>query len=311
MVETLTLTSCVAPGLNLPLPGFKLSQLALLADAADQSPLGPQLVSVSVRGAGSACPCVAAKLSDCVLAWIHCGGDCTVRMTSTSTERDPSVKMTRSRYVPRLRCAVETVTRTSCVAPVFNLPLPRFKLSQLESLAMIADQSPAGPQLASVSVCGSGLPCPCVLVKASDAVLTRKHGWGRICWIVKKTFTVIVLDRSLNVTRPAYVPSCRSALVTAIETSWVALAVNVPWVGVTLSQLAPSAVPVDSDQSPELPQLPMVVVCGAGSPCPWVAVNESACELAVIHETCAGGWTVSVIFTVAVLDPSLNVTCPV
>ncbi len=100
---TETLTSCLAPAFNVPCPGFRLSQLDLLAEEADQLPLGPQLVSVTVCGIRSACLWVAVKLSDGALAWMHCaappcgtGDGETVNVTPTFTVLDPSVKVITS-----------------------------------------------------------------------------------------------------------------------------------------------------------------------------------------------------------------------
>jgi hypothetical protein len=82
------------------------------------------------------------------------------------------------------------------------------------------------------------------------------------------TLTITILDPILNVTSPVCVPSGRLALETLTETFRVAFAFNVPFDGLMLSQFPPSVVLVDADQEPELPQLPMVIVCDPGSPCP-------------------------------------------
>jgi hypothetical protein len=86
--------------------------------------------------------------------------------------------------------------------------------------------------------------------------------------MLKATLTVAILDPILNVTSPVYVPICRLALDTVIETSCVALAARLPVAGLILSQFPPSAVEAVADHDPADPQLPTVATWEAGFPCP-------------------------------------------
>jgi hypothetical protein len=64
ITEVLTVTLCDVAALKLPLVGLTLSQLEPLAVEADHEPSVPQLLNVTVWGAGSLCPAVALKVSD-------------------------------------------------------------------------------------------------------------------------------------------------------------------------------------------------------------------------------------------------------
>ena len=78
-IEGLTVTLCDVPALNALLVGLIVSQLEPLAVAADHEPSAPQFVSVTICGAGSACPCVALKDREAGLTWRQGGGGgCTV-----------------------------------------------------------------------------------------------------------------------------------------------------------------------------------------------------------------------------------------
>jgi hypothetical protein len=69
-------------------------------------------------------------------------------------------------------------TLTLCEAPALNELLIGLMTSQPELLALDADHEPSAPQLFKVTVWATGLPCPCVAVKASDPGLALMHGGG-------------------------------------------------------------------------------------------------------------------------------------
>src|SRR5690242_19050080 len=88
--------------------------------------------------------------------------------------------------------------------------------------------------------------------------------------------------------------------------------VRLPLAGLTVSQFAPSAVEADADHPAAGPQLPIVTICAAGLPCPWVALKVSDWEERLMQDGLFGdGCTLSVTLTTAIPDPALIVTCPV
>ncbi len=77
---------------------------------------------------------------------------------------------------------------------------------------------------------------------------------------VKVTLTVAVADPRVKATCPVYVPAFRLPVATPTVTSCVPPPCKVPFAGLTPSQLAPSLVATDADQSPVPPQLVIVTV---------------------------------------------------
>lgn len=82
-IEGLMATLCEVPALKALFIGLMLSQLEPLAVDADHEPSAPQLVNVTVCGAGSACPWVPVKASEPGLELMHGGGGWTVSVTAT------------------------------------------------------------------------------------------------------------------------------------------------------------------------------------------------------------------------------------
>ena len=143
---------------------------------------------------------------------------------------------------------------------------------------------------------------------AGVTLLICRHGGegggNTVRLIVTDCCVVPPLFVSVNVIVSLYV----LALKLAIEALMVTLC-DVPPLRVLLAGLMPSQLEplaVDADHEPSAPQFVSVIVCGVGSPCPCVALNESFPGL-TCRQGGDGGCTASVTATVACFVPVLVV----
>ncbi len=98
-----------------------------------------------------------------------------------------------------MRLPIETVTVTIWVPKFSKWPLAGLALSIHEQVEEVVDQSAAGPQSVSVTVCGAGSPCPWVAMKVREPVLVLIHGGVDCGNTMSLTCTTAVLDPSVKV----------------------------------------------------------------------------------------------------------------
>src|SRR5215469_13815930 len=189
--------------------GLAPSHGELFAEASDQFPAGPQLVIVTVWGAGFSCPCVAEKLSAPASTLIHADGGggggggggppgC-VHFQGTATVLPPC---TAKLNVPRVQLLTGIVIPTWVVPPGVSVPPVGLKFTPARSVLTVQFRPP--DELASsVTVMLFVQPLPSLFsehVLASELFtsdgLTISVGGTSTAVIVKMTFTLTVADPS-------------------------------------------------------------------------------------------------------------------